>query len=436
MQLATCAAAVTIRRFMRHRCAREIRSLTARGVLVASIVLWGCNEEAATPDPATKRLSDAERMAVPGDDLTILEDLAQVGYVDYAAPDSEVGAGVVLSDERAAPGYNLVTSIPDSKATLFDMGGRVLRTWTDPDFADARWTRVEILEDGDVVSLSPKVDYLLRTSWDGVIRWRLPLNVHHDSDATPNGEFLVLTRKFRQIPELNTERQCVDNFLTLVSADGRVLEERSLYDAIQSSGILNVQEPEDVDKLPPSYNIDPIHANTVEWFDRPELAEKNPLFATTNVLVTLRYLDSIAIFDWKTAKIIWAWGDGELEGPHDATLLESGNILLLDNGYEDRAYSRIVEVDPLTRQIVWQWRAPEPSDFYTSGRGTVQRLPNDNILIGNSNSGEAFEITRAGEMVWRYLNPFVDEEGARGVIRIQRYEPAFIEPFLRGGAAK
>jgi len=103
---------------------------------------------------------------------------------------------------------------------------------------------------------------------------------------------------------------------------------------------------------------------------------------------------------------------------------------LLDNGYAERGYSRVIELDPLARRIVWEWRASAPADFFTSGRGTVQGLANGNVLVGNSNSGEAFEITRAGRLVWRYLNPFVDSEGARGVLRIQRYERAFIEPLL------
>ena len=118
------------------------------------------------------------------------------------------------------------------------------------------------------------------------------------------------------------------------------------------------------------------------------------------------------------------------EGPHDASVLPDGRVLLLDNGYAERGWSRVVELDPLERRIVWEWRASEPSDFHTAGRGTVQGLPNGNVLVGNSNSGEAFEITREGRLVWRYLNPFTDADGARGVLRIQRYEPAFVEAFL------
>jgi len=64
----------------------------------------------------------------------------------------------------------------------------------------------------------------------------------------------------------------------------------------------------------------------------------------------------------------------------------------------------------------------------------VQALANGDVLVGNSNSGEAFEITRAGKIVWRYLNPLRDEKGARGVIRAERYEVERLRPFLESAA--
>ena len=389
----------------------------------------GCDGEPASAPPGG---SAAERVGVPGDELSVLEELSHLGYVDYAAPDAETRSGVVFAEAAHTwPGYNLVTSLPNSTATLVDMQGRVLRSWSDAEVADSRWSRAEVLKNGDVLCLSPKEDLLTRMNWEGRPLWRLPLNVHHDGIETPDGRLLVLTRVFRRIPAIDELRQCVDNLLTLVSAEGKVLEEHSLYDMLQAApDVLPVRAPAGIADLPPGYNIDPIHANTVHWLENAELAARDPVFRPGNVLVTLRYLDAIAVFDLEAGRAVWAWGAGELQGPHDASVLANGHILLLDNGYPERAYSRLVELDPIARRIVWEWRADEPADFYTSGRGTAQGLPNGNVLVGNSNSGEAFEVTRAGRVVWRYLNPFVDEDGARGVLRIERYEPAFVEPLL------
>lgn len=368
----------------------------------------------------------------PTDDLSTLEDLAHLGYVDFGAPDAETRSGVVLHERGlASPGYTLVTSLPNSRATLIDMDGNELRSWVDPEIADTRWSRAEILRNGDVLCVAPKADFLSRLTFAGKLLWRLPLEVHHDGIELPDKRILVLTRAFRVIPAIDPERRCVDNLLTLVSGEGKVLEEHSLYDFLQAAPrVLQVKRPPGLENLAAGYNIDPIHANTVFWIEDPTLAARNPLFQVGRVLVTLRYLDAVGLFDLALGRCVWAWGAGELEGPHDASILADGHILLLDNGYEPRGWSRVVELDPLRGEIVWQYRAEVPQAFYTSGRGTVQALPNGDVLVGNSNSGEAFEVTRAGRIVWRYLNPLRDEKGARGVIRAERYDAERLRALL------
>jgi arylsulfotransferase ASST len=409
---------------------RMTRALLAPAPLL--VLLAACGDTEPAPAPG-----GAERVVVPPlEDLSALDELAQLGYVDYAAPDAETRGGVVHHEpERAYPGYTLVTSLPNSRAMLVDMQGREVAAWEDPEVRDSRWSRAEILRNGDVLCLSPKADFLSRLRFDGTLLWRLPLEVHHDGIELPDGRILVLTRKFRIVPEIDPVRRTVDNLLAFVSADGKLLEEHSLYDLLAAEPrVLTVVRPQGLEDLPPGYNIDPIHANTVCWIERPEHGARNPLFTPGRVLVTLRYLDAVALIDLAQGRCLWAWGPGEIEGPHDASVLANGNVLLLDNGYEARGWSRVVELDPGTGKIVWQYRAPEPSSFHTSGRGTVQALPNGDVLVGNSNSGEAFELDREGHVVWRYLNPLKDEQGARGVIRVERYEPAFVDPLLGASA--
>jgi len=409
------------------------RMARASLLLLLALPLAACADET----PAAPEQGLQHGAVPPTDDLSTLEDLAHLGYVDFGAPDSESRSGVVLHERAlASPGYTLITSLPNSRATLVDMDGKELRAWEDPEIADTRWSRAEILRNGDVLCVAPKADFLSRLTFAGKLLWRLPLEVHHDGIELPDGRILVLTRAFRIIPSIDPGRRCVDNLLSLVSSDGKVLEQHSLYDLLQAEPrVLQVERPAGLENLAAGYNIDPIHANTVFWLEDPALAARNPLFQVGRVLVTLRYLDAVGLFDLALGRCVWAWGPGELQGPHDASILPDGHILLLDNGYEPRGWSRVVELDPLRGEIVWQYRAPEPKAFYTSGRGTVQALPNGDVLVGNSNSGEAFEITRAGKIVWRYLNPLRDEKGARGVIRAERYDEARLRPFLEADQA-
>ena len=43
--------------------------------------------------------------------------------------------------------------------------------------------------------------------------------------------------------------------------------------------------------------------------------------------------------------------------------------------------------------------------FHTQTCGTIQRLPNGNTLISESDSGRAFEVDSDGRIVWEFYNP-------------------------------
>ena len=91
----------------------------------------------------------------------------------------------------------------------------------------------------------------------------------------------------------------------------------------------------------------------------------------------------------------------------------------------------MIELDPLRREMVWQYRAPKPRSFYSASEGSAQRLSNGNTLIGNSVFGEAFEVTPEGDVVWRWRNPNADGQGRRArIVRIKRYPVDEIEALL------
>jgi hypothetical protein len=168
--------------------------------------------------------------------------------------------------------------------------------------------------------------------------------------------------------------------------------------------------------------VDLIHANSVERMPYPELAQRGTPYGVNHVLVCLRSQDLLVVVDWPERRIVWAWGAGELSGPHDANWLPNGNILAFDNGL-GRDWSRVIEIDPVTRKIVWQYHAPEPTDLYTKTQGTNQRLANGNTLITDSDSGRVFEVTAQGKVVWEFRNFNLTEKREPSVIpRLRRLE--------------
>jgi outer membrane protein assembly factor BamB len=104
-------------------------------------------------------------------------------------------------------------------------------------------------------------------------------------------------------------------------------------------------------------------------------------------------------------------------------VLDDGNILVFDNRMGEGA-SRVIELDPIAGEIVWEYPRSATSDFYSRTRGTVQRFPNGNTLIGESNRGRVFEVTPEGEVVWEYRTPYRNEKSQPAIFRVERYPPS------------
>jgi hypothetical protein len=242
------------------------------------------------------------------------------------------------------------------------------------------------------------------------------MQAHHDVELTPSGRLLTIVSRLRQVPDVSASAPLRDNEVALLSPEGVVLESVSLYDAWRASPLA---PPLQAVKGSRQGAIDLFHANAVD------------VLPAGDVLVTVRHQDALVILDWNARRITWAWGRGELSGPHDGRLLPDGHILAFDNGLS-RRWSRVVEVNPARREIVWHYRAPQPSDFFTVSRGSSQRLPNGNTLVAQSDSGRAFEVTPRGVVVWEFWNPFRNQKGERAsIVRIRRVERHSVDEMVR-----
>ena len=163
--------------------------------------------------------------------------------------------------------------------------------------------------------------------------------------------------------------------------------------------------------------MDVFHCNAIEILDRdvPGLGGRG------DALLSFWSFDAVFVVDLRTGRATWRWGRGVLENAHHPTVLPNGNLLIFDNGTR-RKWSRVIEVDPATRRIVWQYRATPPRGFFSKQRGAAQLLPNGNVLVTESDRGRVFEVTRAGDVVWEFFNPDVRvRDGTRAAIyRMQR----------------
>src|SRR5205085_2683663 len=101
-----------------------------------------------------------------------------------------------------------------------------------------------------------------------------------------------------------------------------------------------------------------------------------------------------------SGNIRWQIGAPPLAQQHDPRPLPNGNILIFDNGTHRRdnpaTFSRVIEVDPRTNDIVWQYADQSIFNFFSPYISGAQRLANGNTLICEGCHGRLFDVARVG----------------------------------------
>lgn len=94
----------------------------------------------------------------------------------------------------------------------------------------------------------------------------------------------------------------------------------------------------------------------------------------------------------RTGEVAW---EMPWSGIHDLQLLENGNVLTLDGP------TRVVEINPSTRQVVWRYDAStqnRPDDRHFEIH-SAQLLNNGNVMIAESGAGRIIEVDRQGKLL-------------------------------------
>jgi hypothetical protein len=147
----------------------------------------------------------------------------------------------------------------------------------------------------------------------------------------------------------------------------------------------------------------------------------------------MRNLHAIAIIDPTKESVVWALL-GLWSHQHQPVFLDDGRMLIFDNtGLGKR--SRVLEFDPLTKEVFWRYGEEDSEFFHTALLGSVQRLPNGNTLITESDNGRVFEVTPGHRIVWEFLTPHRtgnDDELIASLFELVRLGPDFPREWLSG----
>jgi len=120
--------------------------------------------------------------------------------------------------------------------------------------------------------------------------------------------------------------------------------------------------------------------------------------------------DDSATVERATGRIVWKLAAPTIAQQHAPVPLENGNLLIFDNGTHrpDRSapFSRVIEVEIATQEIVWSYQDRPPFDFFSHNISNAERLGNGETLVCEGNFGRLFEVTPDGELVWEFVNPY------------------------------
>jgi hypothetical protein len=314
-------------------------------------------------------------------------------------------------ESEAYGGFTLIPPAGTNDVWIIDMRGQFVHRWNMPCLVGEY---ANMLSNGNLfyqgmrpLEKSPLPDFggvgghLLEVDWDCrlVAKYDDPYHTH-DAQRMDNGNFMIV--RYEQVPQEIAQE--IKGGIPNTERDGEIWA-NTLYEVDPGTGKIEWEwkahehlDPREDAICHLEHRSEWTHCNTVK------------ILPDGNILTCFRNINEIAIIDKTTGEITWKWGSGEVYHPHDPTLLDSGNILLLDNGAhrnnDGPSYSRVIEINPNTGKIEWEYKADPAYKFYTGVAGGCQRLPNGNTFITESCLGRLFEINMSGDLVWEYVNPF------------------------------
>ncbi len=408
-----------------------------------------------------------------------------------------VACGVVIHKEGSCEGYTLygVITANYQHAILIDMDGNIVKEWSVFGFP-AKMLPGGSLIAGRGFRREPGSEFLaffgesielVQLDWNGNVVWRfdnwdddgterIMARQHHDFQIEGNpvgyyvpgqefiheGKILILAHYNKIVPEIS-DKELRDDVIYEVDWNGELTGfEWHAADHFDEMGF------DDRAKMliyqNPQYNEergygDWLHINSVSllgenhWWDEGDVR-----FNPENIIWDSRNANIIAIISRETGEIVWRVGPdysqlteegrklGQIIGPHHAHLIPNGlpgagNILIFDNGgaagypVRGRLYSRVIEFDPVTLFIVWEYEYREGSMFFplwgpdhmffSPYISSAQRLPNGNTLITEGSTGRIFEVKHDKEIVWEYVAPSVGSI-LNSVYRAYRVPPEWV----------
>lgn len=352
---------------------------------------------------------------------------------------------VIDHAKRPAEGFILVSGGKDALreycpergalAWLMDRDGKVQHTWeyppdlwesldgfdTVPGYSEVYPVDLHLLPDGGLlVSFHglltwPYTVGMARLDRDSKVVWKKVCHAHHWFDVNDQQQILTPTMKEVSTPYPigNTRgkiegknEQVWDDQVSVLSFDGEILEEHSMLQLLDRSGVVGLFQgaAEPTENLD-TQSTDPLHLNSIQRVGQ-EVAAIYDWLNPDDLLISFRSINTIGILDWNTKELKWMLA-GKTLRQHSPIFDKNGDVLVFDNagGRADQGGTRIARVNLATREVETLF-PPEglDIDFYSEQAGHLA-LSRDksSVLVTMTWQSKVYEIDLSTrEILWEY----------------------------------
>lgn len=377
---------------------------------------------------------------------------------------------------RAAPGYTLVEPFTEKHSFLINNEREIVATLVNRHSP----MLTEILPNGHRIVESNRYSdrfadaggytgCLEEYDEHGKLLWQLNLasdeyTAHHDFARLPNGNILTITWESVSADEAISQGRdpetvpengdfWYDGVIEIDPYKAEIVWEWSVrhhmiqdFDSSKQNYGVVADHPElwDINKYVPSFvtgniSADWAHFNAIDYnaeLDQILLSSNfhGEFYVIDHGLTPYEAADHHGGRHGKGGDILYRWGnpanynrgskeDRKLWGQHDVQWIRdglngAGNILLFNNGGQDRPWSTVMEITPPMnadgsyqlnagaaygpQDATWTYDPEPPEKFFSFFVSGVQRLLNGNTLINQGAGAKLREVTAAGEIVWEY----------------------------------
>lgn len=333
----------------------------------------------------------------------------------------------VLKPEKVRSGMTAITSWwktsegPRVGIKLVGRKGDILHEW----FVDREETfggnLLQRRDPGDTdihgSVLLPNGDVVINLGYVGMARlnscrkvqWTLTEGNHHSIVQDENGSFWVpgVSQETRtgteEHPDFSDLGSVWLDRILHVGEGGKILEDIKVLDILYQNDLERflfqyTQTEGDVTHI---NDVEPLHSS---------IAGEYPLFEAGDLVVSLRPINLVFVFDPETMEVKWH-ASGPFIGQHDPDFIGDGWIGVLDNnrGWSEEG-SRIIAFQPHTDSMKTLFQGKHLDRFYTHHRGKWQMLENGNMLLTEEEAGRAVEVTSEGNPVWEWVHEPYDSK--------------------------